>query len=232
VLTNACISAPHFWPWEAQCRGSATDGTITIFHENIRMIVSAECWGFILSLDGCLHVFKRLVLHLGVYGCVNISRRKIPGYLTLHDEFAVGWVSSAAGRLRKRDWSVAGSKRLPYFQLALGPTSLLLERYGGGGRSPRLKWPGRKVDPFTSVYCRGQEYVELVFPLLHTSWRDAWSNKATPMRVSVILDRAVTGLPCRAVSCRAVPWHVEVYGIVQMLLCEELRNGLDCSMWL
>jgi len=67
------------------------------------MIVSTECWGFILSLDGYLHVFERLALHLGVYDRLNISQRAIPGYLTPHDEFAVGWVSSVAGRQRKRD---------------------------------------------------------------------------------------------------------------------------------
>jgi len=67
------------------------------------MVVSTECWGFILTLDGCLHVFKRLALHLGVYDRVNMSHPQIAGYLTPHDEFAVGWFSSAAGRLRKRD---------------------------------------------------------------------------------------------------------------------------------
>jgi hypothetical protein len=54
-------------------------------------------------LVGYSHVFNRLVLQLGVHGRLNISQLKILGYLTPRDEFAVGWVSSAA-------WTTAGAR--------------------------------------------------------------------------------------------------------------------------
>jgi hypothetical protein len=128
-------------------------------------------WGFILSLIGCLHVFKRLALHLGVYDHVNSSHRKIPGYLTPHDEFALGWVNAAAGQLRKRDWSMAGRFSHP----ALEPTTLLSERY----------WSGRVVkltrSPPSINEVKNAWSLYFHFCILHGVMHNL--NKATTMRV-------------------------------------------------
>jgi hypothetical protein len=47
-------------------------------------------------MDNSLHDFKSLSLRLGVHDRVNNSHCKIPGYLTPHNEFAVGWISVEA----------------------------------------------------------------------------------------------------------------------------------------